>query len=204
MARPGKETNMRSGHTILYWMAGVLLILTLTSACLLCGLLAKYTVRGSASDDARVAKGGSVELWEHKAELDEGVYELTDTKVQSNAYDKVLPGVDIPKDPYIITDLVDSEVDYELYLKVIKSDNFPATVTFDLTDDWDVYDIKNGIYKYKGNLEQFREEKEDEDKIIWIIKGNKLYVSEHFVGDDGKTEPETFSLTFQAWLKQVD
>lgn len=201
MGETNRQNRRRdSGHGILYWMGCVLLVLSLASTCFLCGLLAKYTTQSSGGDSARVAKGGNIVLWEHKANLENGIYVLDESKnVRSNTYDKVIPGVDIAKDPYIQTSLAGSEVDYKLYLKVTKSDAFPDTVTFDLTSDWE-YDKEKDVYLYTGNLERFREE----DGKIQVLKDNKLKVSEHFIGDDGKTKPQSFSLTFQAWIVQVD
>ena len=185
-----------SVHDILYRAGCVLLILTLASACLLCGLLARYLVRGPVSGSGRVAKGGGIELWEHDATLVNGVYELdSDTEVSSNTYEKVIPGVDIPKDPFIRTDLIGSEVDYALYVQITKSSYFPDEVTYTLTDDWTVFDKDKGIYKYTPSLDQFREK----DGTIQILKENKLFVSEHYVGDE-----KSFSLSFVAWIEQTD
>lgn len=184
-----------TAQNILFWTVGILLVLTLISTRLAGGLFAKYVVSDFYSDSARVAvAGGSIELWEHEANLKNGVYELDeDEEVTENTYEKVIPGVDIAKDPFIRVSIDDTEVTYELYIKVIESDPFPATVTYELTEDWELVDEANGIYKYKNIIDT---ESSDEIKIL---KGDKLYVSEHYVGNS-----QEFSLSFNAWLVNAD
>ena len=120
---------------IVYWTAGILLTLTMLSTWMAGGLLAKYVVSYSHHESADVASSGveAFELWEHKANEfpgdNCGEYRLDlNTEVTGNAYNKVLPGVDIPKDPFIRLVLSGAEVDYTLYIKVTRSDPFPDKV----------------------------------------------------------------------------
>lgn len=244
--------NRVSVHGILFRTVGILLVLTMLSLCILSGLLAKYLVSGQAEDSARVAGSGfeKLDIWEHEAE-DEGktgIYTLLDGEdddlVRANTYDKVIPGVDIPKDPFVHVELVNPEVTYELYIEVVESDNFPKdTVTYtirtlgettgenpeapsedpenpgeeangvadgdpnedpneepgDTTEDglWIGVPDQPNVYKYKETLVQSAE---GYDLKIPILVDDKLYVSERYVGKTG----ETFTLTFRAWLQQVD
>lgn len=179
----------------------ILLFLTLVSTCLVSGLFAKYATKGNSADSAHVAAGGSLEIWEHAATLENGIYVLDEVKkTTNNLYSKVIPGVDIPKDPFIQLHLEKTEVDYKLYLQVIKSDYFPETVTFALTDKWLPYDEANGIYVYDGYFDAGTPFTED----IPILKNDMLFVGEHYVGRDENGSDQKFSLTFQAYLKQVD
>lgn len=219
----------RATHNVMYWVVGILLVLTMLSIWLASGLLAKYTTLGNHSDSARVAKGGYVEIWEHKATLDNGEYKLNKTengKVKEFTYAKVIPGVDIPKDPFVRLKLQDAEVDYELYIKVTEED-FPTyqptteskpakTVTYSVitkeiaeSEGLDYYWIlqedlskeSKGIYVYKYS-EVLQPGTTYDD--IYILKENMLYVSEHYVGafdNDGKSLE--FTLKFSAWLVQV-
>ena len=94
-----------------------MLVLTLLSTWLVSGMLAKYTTSSNNSVGARVAGMANVELHEHKAELQNGVYILDANEVvDSNVYDTVLPGVDIPKDAYIQLD-GKNEVSCSLYIR---------------------------------------------------------------------------------------
>lgn len=212
-----KKSQLQFG-SILYWTVGSLLILTMLTTWLLSGFYAKYVTTDNVEDGARVARGGAVYLWEHKAKetgKNSGIYELLeddDDLVAKNKYKKVLPGVDIPKDPFVRLDLEKAEVDYVLYLEVIKSDPFPDdTVTYGITNVWKYVETKNGgktdVYVYVGDTDPdsvedaepyvFKSQEETED--ISIIEDDILYVSEHYYGgDDG------FSLTFSAYIRQVD
>ena len=188
------KKSQRATHNVMYWGVGILLVLTLLSTWLVSGLFAKYVISGHIMDSATVAKTGigTMELLEHEAKLDNGIYLLDEKKeVTENTYNRVIPGVDIAKDPFVKLD-IDSDVTYELYIKVVKSTSFPDTVTFELTEDWIEIDATNGIYKYKNVFDtQFK-------GTIKILKNDKLIVSEHYVGNS-----TDFTLTFSAWLVQV-
>lgn len=198
----GNKSRSSFGNT-LYWTVGILIILIMISTLMLSNLFAKYIVNDSAADFAQVAAGGEMFLLEHEATLENGIYVLSedeDDLITTNDYDKVIPGVDIPKDPFVRLNLENSEVDYRLYIKVIKSEHFPETVTFELTDKWLPYDEAKGIYIYDGYFDAGASDIDD----IQVLKNNKLYVSEHYVGTDEDGNLQSFSLTFEATLKQVD
>lgn len=188
------KNSKRSFGNIIYWTAGALLILTMISTWLLSGLFAKYVNTEAYSESARVAAGGVIDLWEHEATLNNGIYELDENvKIKKNTYNKVIPGVDIAKDPFVSIDLQNAEVSYELYVQVTESKEFPATVTYSLTNDWELVNASKGIYKYKSILNK------GFSGDIKILKDDRLYVSEHYVGNN-----KEFSLAFNSWLKQAD
>lgn len=216
--------------SILYWAVGILLVCTLLTVWLVSGLFAKYITSGGDPDAAHVAGTGvkTLEVREHEAsefpKVNSGEYRLDLLKeVSGNTYEKVLPGVDIPKDPFVRLELENAEVDYELYLTVTET-NFPFDVvtgrkmiTYELTDEWELQpklsDETKGIYVYKyktyfdAGMNYTRTEtlpkKGQNRSVIWILKKSRLYVSEHYYGGD-PTSTNTFSLTFEAQLKQVD
>ena len=187
-----------SVRNILYCVVGGLLVLTILTTWMVSGLFAKYVASENPVDSAHAASTGIVkfELLEHEASDTgkTGIYMQTANEVAGITYDKVIPGVDIPKDPFIRLELKNAEVDYALYVKVVES-NLPGTVTYSLTDSWELVDAANGIYKYKSVFEagtQYAGE-------IKILKEDTLYVSEHYVGNG-----QEFTLIFEAQLKQVD
>ena len=191
--RSDKQTKNRSVGRLVYLTVGILLTLTLFTIWSLSGLYAKYVTSDTRSDSAHVAGAGIVklELWEHEANLNNGVYVLNKNKeVDENTYDTVIPGVDIDKDPFIKLELDDSQVAYELYLNVTES-NFPATVTYKLLGQWKLMSEQNGtsVYRYTGKIAS---------GTIKILQEDKLYVSEKYVGNG-----QTFSLTFSAYLQQA-
>ncbi|MCH5299097.1 MAG: hypothetical protein J1E96_04965 [Ruminococcus sp.] len=194
-----------TAHNILYRTAGILLVFALFSAWLLCGLYAKYIVSSSNSDSARVAKGiEKVEVIEHKVRFitdekeaveKDSVYELLSGTANEEhkgiEYSVVLPGVDIPKDPFVRV-AGTSEMSLQLCIKIVET-NLPNTVTYDIrTDDWTEDPKGSKIYKYKDVINS------DFKKDIYILKDNQIKVSEKYVGNG------TFSLAFEAWLEQVD
>ena len=189
------KSSQQSVSNIMFWAVGILLVFTMLSVWFVCGLYAKYVVTDSASDSARVAEGSDFELWEHKANLVNGIYVLDEEeKVLENAYEKVIPGVEIAKDPFISID-AELEVSYQLYIRVIESAYFPENVTYELTEDWELVNKTLNIYKYKYVFDAGSKYKDE----IQILKNDKLYVGEHYVG-----EGKEFSLAFDAWMRQVD
>lgn len=203
-----KHAKKLSVNSIVYRTAGILLVLTVLSIWMLGGLNAKYVVSGSSPDSAKVADFGvEIKVIEHNAKLIEdatkavekdSVYELTSETVNKNLYKAVMPGVDIPKDPFIeITG--SGEVSCELYVKVTEKD-LPDTVTYEMADGWELEktetpqsDTAVRTFKYNRVLvPPFSGE-------YPILKDNKLIVSDHYVGS-GKD----FSLTFNAWLVQAE
>ena len=197
MNEKANERRQLFHGTILYWSVGSLFVLTMLSIWMVSGIFAKYIVIGSSVDTAQVANVGIVknELKEHKPHeenVNDGFYQLTDEEVDSFAYEKVLPGVDIPKDPFIRLELSGAEVVYELYLTVIESDPFPEEVSYTVRSDlWTPVPGKQGVYRYKDLLGP-----DFPETMIYILQDNKLYVTEHYKGNGD------FSLTFKAQLIQ--
>lgn len=223
-------------HDIIFRIAAVLALLTMLSIWLVSGLFAKYTVNDSSSNSARVAAFGSVEVKEHKAkpktvgssdvrsvyysgEYADMLYELDlDDEVDSNTYDVMMPGVDIPKDPFVR--VTTGEVDCELYIKIVEK-NIPEEyqdrngethkpiVTYTVDPSiWqklpDNQQDGNGvIYKYSSVIDANSAEQK-----ISILKDNKICISQYYDADglyNAKApESDDFSLTFSAWLVQAD
>lgn len=196
------KKSQLTAQNIVIWTVGILLMLTTLSTWLVSNLFAKYVINDTSENSATVAAGGAVvELWEHKANLNNGIYELDEaTEVIGYTYNKVIPGVDIAKDPFVRLEISNAEVSYALYVQITESNPFPDTVTYDVTQDWEVFDEDKGIYKYKTVFDAATPYEGD----IKILKDDTLYVSEHYVGKDEAGNDLEFSLTFSAWLKQVD
>lgn len=176
-------------HDILFWMAGALLLLTLLSMRFVGGVYSKYALADSAPASARVAVGlPEIELKEHEAELVDGKYVLNDTEVTGNTYERVIPGVDIEKDPFVRLS-GGSEVSYALYISVTESEPFPERVSYELREDWEEVSGQDGVYRYTGTMS---------GDPIYILKNNRLTVSQDYV-DGG-----AFTLSFSAWMEQLD
>ncbi|MCH5183118.1 MAG: hypothetical protein J1E00_03000 [Oscillospiraceae bacterium] len=196
----------RPAGGVLYWAVSVLLVLTLFTTWMACGLFAKYLSTNDELDSARVAATGvkTFELLEHKvknvSETDPtAVYEFVKDEFTSkgNTYDTVPPGYDLPKDPFVRLELVDAEVDYRLYVRVTKSEDFPDTIDVKLRDCWQPVPGQKDVYVYDGYFDAGQNYDCTGDKVIYILDNNLLYVSQYYAG-------ETFDLSFEAWLAQVD
>lgn len=225
----------------LYWTVCVLLVLTALTAWSVSGVYAKYVDAAGAGDSAIVARMGvkQFRLVEHNAnDISDDLakvaqlgtlYELDFTKtVLNNTYSKAIPGVDIPKDPFIELELVSNEVSYELYLRVEESEDFPQHVTYKLADVWKPVmengKAVSGLYKYVGAVEVDEDEdvdafvfkagvsytpftystNKDSDTSIHILKDDKIKVSEHFNSEPDEEGSKTeFSLKFTAYLQQA-
>lgn len=162
-------------------IAAVISVVMLTA-----GLHAKYvrkvSLNGSVEFASELAQG--ITLDESKAEItDSGRYELKSERVSANSY-KVMPGVNIPKDPKI-TITGKTGIPSYLYVKVEKED-IPDTVTYSLNDKWQELDGIEDVYVYTGD---------NFDEPIEILKDNILKVSQTYDGEE-------FGLDFTAYLYQ--
>ena len=194
-------------YNILFRAAGVLLVLTLLSIWLVCGLFAKYTTSDSGSDSAKVAGAGMVTMREHKVLYSDGEYTLDNTQeVDSNNYSVVLPGTEIPKDPYIIL-AGNNAVSCSLYIEVAVS-GLPGEVQYEIDrDKWtkvtsgEISAFHGGtVYRYNNMIPPHTS-----DEIRDIIKDNKIIINEDL---KNKTDPnknsEDFSIDLYAYLIQND
>ena len=169
----------------------VLLVVGIASitavAMITAGLNAKYVrkvkLKGSVEFSSELAE--SIILNESKATITEsGRYSLdTSEKVLENSY-KVMPGVNIPKDPAVT---VTGKTGIPSYLFIrVNEVNFPESVTYTLCNHWEKLNNIENVYVYTG---------EDFSAPIKIISGDVLNVSPQYNG-------EAFNLDFTAYLYQ--
>lgn len=223
-----KNSKLRL-HDYIFISAGILLFLTLLSFWLVCGLFAKYTAKDTLGSGARAAVFGAVAVKEHEAVLKSAddaedikdvyynedyfydmVYCLTENEVSSNLYDIMMPGVDIPKDPFVR--VTPSEVDCTLYIEV-RTDKFPEPytdkygakhedlVTYKIAPDWKP--IKSGKGPNGGDVYQYRNviEAGASFQEIKLLEDDKVSVSQYY---DADKYSESSLLVFNAWLVQAD
>ena len=196
-------------YNIFFRAVGVFLLLTMLSVWLVCGLFAKYTVSDSGSDSAIVAAVGEIAMFEHKAVYNNGIYTLDSEKaVSSNEYKTVLPGTEIPKDPYIIL-TGKNDVSCSLYIEIVNSENIPAAVQYEIdSSNWiKVSSADNFSPVHGGTLYEYKEtiSPHTSTEIKDIIEGNRIAVSDTL---KDKTDPDQnsdpFSIDFYAYLIQND
>ena len=162
--------------------------------------LAKYrtqkAVGGNVSFTVALAERMSIQ--ESKANRSaDGTYTLdTADTVTANTY-KLMPGVDVPKDPYI-TVTGKTELPGWLFVEVVESENFPGTVTYKVDPAWTIIDGLTGenggqIYVYNTTL---TDKKPENITKFYILDGNQLTVS------DKLPRGTTAELTFYGYLCQ--
>lgn len=163
------------------------MILLLAAAGITAGLHAKYVTQvsltGSVEFSSELAK--SLVLNESRATLTgSGRYSLDPSqKVLENSY-KVMPGVNLPKDPAVT---VTDRTGIPAYLFIeIEEQNIPASVTYSLCDHWEQVTDTDHVYVYTGD---------DFTAPIRILKDDTLVVSAQYGG-------EAFDLNFTARLYQ--
>ena len=161
------------------------------------GIQAKYMtsvpLTGTVTFNAQLAD--NVTLQEHKALRNtDGSYYLGSETTDKNSY-SVMPGVDIPKDPYF-TITNKSSIDAYLYVEIVYVeivDNSPNTVTYQLTNDWTNLNIQDrNVYVYTGGFQ-------GNPQNIPILENNMLYVSDQYnpVSSD-------FNLKFYGYMVQKE
>lgn len=182
----------------------LLLVALFTVALSIVGMSAKYKRTVMISDQNVTFSAelvGTLTLTESAAIVGvDGVYTLDTSAapVTTNTY-KVLPGVDIPKDPKItITDKTD--VDAYLYVE-LKDNGSDSTISYSMSSDWMDLDIAGRtvyVYTKDGTNAKVIDAKTftGGDAAIYLLKDNKVVVSDTYAG-------ATFDLTFNAYMVQT-
>ena len=170
----------------------------------------KYVTQESVGGNLQItAELGKVNLQEHQAVKDEkGQYGLNGILVQSNAYTTVLPGLDIPKDPYVT---VTEKSPMPAYLFIEVWDNIPLTLigseqkklidyTVDTTN-WKMIGTYGGknVYVYTGGTGSAVEVKANLG-VTKILTDDKVIVSQYL--KKMKLPAVGIQINFRAVLKQ--
>ena len=170
----------------------------------------KYVTQESAGGNLQItAELGKVNLQEHQAVKDEkGQYDLNGTLVQSNAYTTVLPGLDIPKDPYVT---VTEKSPIPAYLFVEVWDNIPTTtvgseskklMTYTVdTNNWKLVGTysEKSVYVYTGGTGDAKQITANLAKTR-ILADDTVYVSQYL--KKMKLPAGGIQINFRAVLKQ--
>ncbi len=184
--------------------AEILLVLTLISIRMVCGLYAKYTVSDGSQESAKVAASPgihleevAVELYDEPADMTaaDTIYAFGSGTAEGFSY-AVIPGMDLPKDPRISVSGKDRTSCY-LYLEVIQ-EQVPATVTFSLEEVWEPLTDVTGphggdVYCYETIIQP-----DDTYDSIGIIRDQKIYVSQAYTAGD------PFSIAFCGYMIQKE
>ena len=192
-------------------------LLTILAVVLVCciavaGTLAVLTMASTKPvQNTFIAAGGGqlaagLELKEHGVDKNtDGSYTLKDqvkaNEVDGNKYE-VLPGVDLPKDPFV---RIDEKTDAPAYLYVEVVNGLDANMSFTMKSDWTlltgvtgqnggaVYVYKNGEILTKANAPAGE---------IYILDGNTITVGDNVtaLSETGETG---VALTFYGYMVQA-
>lgn len=123
--------------------------------------------------------------------------DLKETKPK-NKQAKIIPGVDIEKDP-TVTVKKDSEACW-LFVEVKKEGTFTNEVTYSIADGW----MQDDDTKIPKNV-YYREVNAVTDDISFaVLKDNKINVSENLTKEEIKDIKDKPTLTFTAYAVQKD
>lgn len=187
---------MREKYTVRNWLIAAIALELVVLLSLSGVVYAKYVAEKKLNGTITIhAELGKIALYEHKANKNaSGQYELnTDETVSGNTYDTVIPGLDIPKDPYIeITDK--TEIPAYVFLLVHETD-WPNTMGYQLEEHWKLLSGYDNVYVYADHDGPIKVTGDIE--TIKIIKNDVIIVSQEYIG------PDEANLTFSACMGQV-
>lgn len=187
---PAKTKSHPSVLQCLYIAVFALFVLTILSTHLVCGLYARYTISDTDQQGARVATMTGITLKEVSVsvidDIDEQVtnhriYQFGTGTQNGFAYEYVVPGVDIPKNPYISTD-GKNEVPCYIYLEI--AEDLPDTVTYSIREEWTEMEGITG--RHGGTMYYYRNVIKANEKCekLEIIENNLIYVSQYFKAEN--------------------
>lgn len=184
-----KKKQFRTGLQLLC----VLMVLLITMTAYVAGKYIK-TISMNGSVTFTVNLASNMVLQEHEAaRQNDGSYTLTANTVNSNTY-VLIPGVDIPKDPYIIIQ-GKTKIPAYLYIEIESTLDAPVKYSVDTTN-WTLLqtDGNKSVYYYNTAIgEGFSEDP------IYILSDNQVTVSQTLRnGSDAATDV----LTIRAVLKE--
>ena len=163
----------------------------------------KYIKTESYTGSLQVtAKLADVTLLEHEAVRSaDGSYTLSDKTATENTY-TLIPGLDIPKDPFIT---IENKTSIEAYLFVEVVDNTPnGAIGYTVSTDWRIVNGVTGkhggtVYVYaKGGTLTVLDDTNTSADPIYILTDNKITVSQTL----NSTETDD-TLTFYAAMGEV-
>lgn len=171
----------------------ILLVLLLTMTAYVAGkYITQIEFNGSVTFTTSLAS--KMELLEHKAvRQSNGTYTLGDETVTGNTY-ILMPGVDVPKDPYIVI-TGKTPIPAYLYIEIESTLDAPVEYTVDTTK-WTLLktDGNKSVYYYHTEIG-----KDFPEDPIYVLKDNQVTVSQTLLSG---SDTETDVLSIRALLKE--
>jgi len=118
-----------------------------------------------------------------------------DNNANTNSY-KMIPGNTITKDPKV-TVVKDSEACW-LFVKIVKSENFPTYLTYTIADGWTALAGETGVYWRKVDATTA-------DTPFDVLKNNQVVVSQNVTKEQLRELGTNYpTLTFTAYAVQQE
>ena len=194
---------MKNRRNVSNKTVAILLALVLAIGCAVGGTLAWLISKTDPVVNTFTYGDIDIELYEHEYNASENA--LGTKKVTKVDNYKIIPGVDLPKDPTVEVK-ANSEACW-LFVKV-KEENWPTFVDADKTkkvsyhiaDGWNALQGQTGVYYRAVDAAAT-------DTTFEVLKGNKVTVSNALTKDEVnelKESSEPTKLTFTAYAVQKD
>lgn len=204
------KVNKRKNHR---WMIAFAMLAVLIGLCSMA--YAKYIQQDQLKDTLMItADIGTIELLEHQAERNlDGSYSLNDVllpilddpdttgvdeAVLGNTYE-ILPGLDIPKDPFVKIEKTDN-ISVYVYVKIHDSiDN--DLIEYSINNQWKYIAEDSGdkVYVYTNGTDEAFAVTESIDKIE-ILENNKVVINQEVRYG---TKTDNLGLIFYAYMYQT-
>jgi len=171
-----KKKQVRNHLQLLIVLAMVLITLTTFAVG---KYIRELSFHGKVTFTANLAK--DVILQEHLAvRQPDGSYQLGEEVVKGNSY-KLIPGLDIKKDPHII---IQDKTPIPAYLYIEVESTLDTPVTYEIDDSiW--YELAGvpGVYYYKDTIDENFSE-----NPIYILKDNQITVGQLLLSQSDSAE----------------
>lgn len=179
-----RKMSKRSLQILVVVLSIILIFLSATA-----GVMAKYVTEKTFTGSVTIkADLGNIAVQEHKAvRQNDGSYVLGTEVVTENAY-TLIPGLDVPKDPFV-TVTNKSSIPVYVFLK-IETDTLPNTVTYQLESCWKTVDGYAGVYVYSDDNGPIAVKA---DCTISVLQNDTVYVSQDLKGSISGSVTLSFS-----------
>ena len=195
---------MKNRRNVSNKTVAILLALVLAIGCAVGGTLAWLISQTDPVVNTFTYGDINIDLYEH--EYNARVNTLGTEKVAKVDDYKIIPGVDLPKDPTVEVK-ANSEACW-LFVKV-KEENWPTftdaddadktkKVSYHIADGWAALDSQPGVYYCQVDAD-------DDAQEFPVLKGNTVTVSDTLTKDEGdQLKEKNTKLTFTAYAVQKD
>lgn len=191
---------MKNRRNVSNKTVAILLALVLAIGCAVGGTLAWLISKTEPVVNTFTYGDINIDLYEHK--YNAGENNLGTEKITKVDNYKIIPGVDLPKDPTVEVK-ANSEACW-LFVKV-KEENWPTftnadgtkKVSYSIANDWTALENQTGVYYREVDAVETAKE-------FYVLKDNTVTVSDTLTKEDIKGITTKPTLTFTAYAVQKD